>query len=154
LKGRYDVKIRDLLKIKGRSVITIRPNETVAVAIQKLVEYDRGSIPVCNEKGELMGIITERDIIRKCFVRMDVLASIKIEDVMTEKVAIGAPEDDLDYAISVMTQKRIRHLPIIDQQKVVGMISMRDLLEVQLSETEAEIRYAVLLPRPHRRPTV
>jgi len=148
------MKIRDLLKIKGRQVITIRPNETVAAAIQKLAEYDRGSIPVCNEKGELVGIITERDIIRKCFVPMDTLASVEIEDVMTKGVAIGAPEDDLDYAISVMKQKRIRHLPIIDQQQVVGMISMRDLLDVQLSETKAEIRYAGLLPRPPRRPVI
>lgn len=101
-----------------------------------------------------MGIITERDIIRKCFARIGALTSIKIADVMTERVAIGAPEDDLDYAISVMKQKRIRHLPIIDQQKVVGMISMRDLLEVQLSEANAEIRYARLLPRPSRRPVV
>lgn len=148
------MKIRDLLKIKGRPVITIGPNEIVAAAIQKLVEYDRGSIPVCNEQGELVGIITERDIVRKCFVRTDALASIKIEDVMTRGVAIGAPEDDLDYAISVMKQKRIRHLPIVDRQKVVGMISMRDLLDVQLSETKAEIRYAGLLPRPPRRPVV
>ena len=148
------MKIRDLLKIKGRQVITIRPNETVAAAIQKLAEYDRGSIPVCNEKGELVGIITERDIIRKCFVPMDTLASVEIEDVMTKGVAIGAPEDDLDYAISVMKQKRIRHLPIMDQQRVVGMISMRDLLDVQLSEAKAEIRYAGLLPRPPRRPVI
>jgi len=148
------MKIRDLLKIKGRPVIAIRPNETIAAAIQKLAEYDRGSIPVCNEKGELVGIITERDIVRKCFVRVGALASIKIEDVMTKGVAIGAPEDDLDYAISVMKQKRIRHLPIVDQQQVVGMISMRDLLDVQLSETKAEIRYVGLLPRPPRRPPV
>ena len=148
------MKIRDLLKIKGRPVITIRPTETVAAAIQKLAEYDRGSIPVCNEKGELVGIITERDIVRKCFVPMDTLASVRIEDVMTKGVAIGAPEDDLDYAISVMKQKRIRHLPIIDQQQLVGMISMRDLLDVQLSETKAEIRYAGLLSRPPRRPVV
>ncbi len=148
------MKIRDLLKIKGRPVIAIRPNETVAAAIQKLAEYDRGSIPVCNEKGELVGIITERDIVRKCFVSMDALVSIKIEDVMTKGVAIGAPEDDLDYAISVMKQKRIRHLPIVDQQQVVGMISMRDLLDVQLSETKAEIRYAGLLPRSPRRPVI
>ena len=148
------MKMRDLLKIKGRIVITIGPNETIAAAIQKLVEYDRGAIPVCNEKGELVGIITERDIVRKCFVRMESLANIKIEDVMTKGVAIGAPDDDLDYAISVMKQKRIRHLPIVDQQKVVGMISMRDLFDVQLSETKAEIHYAGLLPRPPRRPVV
>ena len=139
-----DLKIRDLLKIKGRPVITIGPNETVAAAVQKLAEHDRGSIPVCNEKGELVGIITERDIVRKCFVRSDALASIKIEDVMTKEVAIGSPEDDLDYPISVMKQKRIRHLPIVHGQKVVGMVSMRDLLDVQLSETKAEIRYAAV----------
>ncbi|HLC23684.1 MAG TPA: CBS domain-containing protein [Dehalococcoidia bacterium] len=141
------MKIRDLLKIKGRQVVTIGPNETVVVAVQKLIEHDRGSIPVCSEKGELVGIITERDIVRKCFVRSQALASIKIEDVMTKEVAIGAPEDDLDYAISVMKQKRIRHLPILDNQKVVGMVSMRDLLDVQLGETRAEIRYAGLLPK-------
>ena len=150
-----DLKIRDLLKMKGRPVVTIGPNETVAAAVQKLAEHDRGSIPVCNEKGELVGIITERDIVRKCFVRSDALASIKIEDVMTKEVAIGSPEDDLDYPISVMKQKRIRHLPIVDSHnKVVGMVSMRDLLDVQLSETKAEIRYAGLLPRRPQRPVV
>ncbi len=148
------MKIRDLLKIKGRPVITIRPDETVAAAIQKLVEHDRGSISVCNEKGELVGIITERDIIRKCLMRSDSLSGIKIEDVMTKEVAIGTPEDDLDYAISVMKQKKVRHLPIVDSHKVVGMVSMRDLLDVQLSETKAEIRYAGLLSRRHQRPVV
>jgi len=148
------MKMRDLLKIKGRPVITIAPNETVAAAIQKLAEYDRGSISVCNEKGELVGIITERDIVRKWLVHRDALAGIRIEDVMTRAVAVGTPDDDLDYAISVMRQKRIRHLPIVDQQQVVGMISMRDLLDVQLSECEAEIRYAGLLPRPPRRPAL
>jgi CBS domain-containing protein len=83
IAGRYDMKIRDLLKIKGRPVITIGPTETVAAAVKKLADYDRGSIPVCNEKGELVGIITERDIVRKCFVSMQPLANIKIEDVMT-----------------------------------------------------------------------
>ena len=58
------MKISDLLKIKGRLVITIEPNETVSTAIQKLAENNRGSLPVCNEKGELVGIVTERDILK------------------------------------------------------------------------------------------
>ncbi len=148
------MKIRDLLKIKGRPVICIGPNETISAAIQRLVEHDRGSLSVCNDKGELVGIITERDIVRKCFTRTDSFANIKIQDVMTKQVAIGIPGDDLDYAISVMKQKRIRHLPIVDNQYVVGMISMRDLLDVQLGETRAEIRYAGLLPRRTHRPLV
>jgi CBS domain-containing protein len=147
------MKIRDLLKVKDfkyRIVVTAAPNETISAAIQKLVEHDRGSLAVCNDKGELVGIITERDIVRKCFARSDAFANIKVKDVMSKQVAIGSLENDLDYAISVMKHKRIRHLPIVDGQKFVGMISMRDLLGVQLEETQAEIRYAGLLPRRTR----
>jgi len=74
-----------------------------------------------------VGIITERDIARNCSLD-DSCANIFIQDAMSEDVAIGSPEDDLDYAISIMKQKRIRHLPIVDKGNVVGMISMRDLL--------------------------
>ena len=147
------MKIRDLLKIKDfkyRTVVTIRPNETVALAIQKLSEYDRGAISVCNDKGELVGIITERDILRKCFERSGDFINKKIQDVMTEQVSVAIPEDNVDSAIEIMKKKSIRHIPVVDEQKVVlGMVSMRDLLGVQYEETKAEIRYAHLL---HRRP--
>ena len=145
------MKIRDLLKIKSRPVITVGPNETVTAAIQKLVDNDRGSLSVCNDKGELVGIITERDIVRKCFARSDAIVSTKVRDVMTAQVVIGIPEDDLSYVISVMKQKRIRHTPIVDNQKVVGMVSMRDLLDMQLDQTESQIRYASLLPKRTQR---
>ncbi len=146
------MKIRDLLKIKGRPLVTIGPDDDISAAVQKLVEYDRGSLAVCNKKGELVGIVTERDIVRKCVTRINSCASLKIRDVMTSEVAIGIPDDDLDYAVSVMRQKRVRHLPIVENDKVVGMVSMRDLLDVELNETRAEIRYAGLLPkRPPRR---
>jgi len=147
------MKIRDLLKSKDfkyRTLVTIRPNETVSAAIQKMAEHDRGSIAVCNDKGEIGGIITERDILRKCFDRSYAFINKEIKDVMTEQVAIATPEDDLDYAIDTMKKKRIRHIPIVDDQKVVGMISMRDLLGVQYEETKAEIRYAQMLPRRPR----
>lgn len=147
------MKIKDLLRISNRVVVTIGPDETVAAAIKKLAEYNRGSISVCNEKDELVGIITERDIVRKCLLHGNP-ASIRIADVMSKEVAIGSPDDDLDYAISAMKQKRIRHLPIVDNHKVVGMVSMRDLLDVQLSERQAEIRYAKLLPKRPRRTIV
>ena len=145
------MKIRDLLKIKSRPVITVGPNETVTAAIQKLVDNDRGALSVCNDKGELVGIITERDIVRKCLARSAAIASTKVRDVMTEQVAVAIPEDDMGYVISVMKQKRIRHIPIVDNQKVVGMISMRDLLDMQLDQTEAQIRYASLLPKRTQR---
>lgn len=144
------MKLRDLLNIKDfkyRAVITVKPDEKVSTAIEKLVEHDKGSLPVCDEKGALVGIITERDIVRKYFQRISEFSAVKVKDIMTGQVAIGNPDDELEYAIDVMKQKRIRHLPIIDGQKVIGMISMRDLLDVQLKETKAEIRYAPLIGR-------
>jgi CBS domain-containing protein len=144
------MKIRDLLKIMSRPVISIGPNETVSAAVQRLAEHDLGSLPVCNDKGELVGIVTERDLVRKCFKSIDSCANFKVQDVMTKEVAVGIPDDDLEYAISVMKQKRIRHLPIMDNERVVGMVSMRDLLDVELKESQAELRYAGLVTR--RRP--
>jgi CBS domain-containing protein len=144
------MKIRDLLKTKPGPVITITPNDTVSAAVQKLAEHDLGSLPVCNDKGELVGIVTERDLVRKCFKNIDACASFKVQDVMTKDVAVGTPDDDLEYVISTMKQKRIRHLPIVNNRRVVGVVSMRDLLDVELKESQAELRYAGLITR--RRP--
>ncbi len=146
------MKIRDFLKAKSRPVIIIGPNDTVSAAVQKLAEYDVGSLSVCSDKGELLGILTERDIVRKCFKSINTCASFKVQDVMTKEVVFGIPDDDLEYAISAMKQKRIGHLPIVDNQRVVGMVSMRDLLDVELKESQAELRYCGLLTRtPPRR---
>ena len=115
------MKIRDLFNVKDfkyRIAITVQPNETVSAAIQKLIEHDRGSLPVCGDKGELLGIITERDIVRKCFAQGGDYNNIKIQDIMTGQVATCILEDDVDYAINVMKQKRIRHIPILDGQRL------------------------------------
>ena len=138
------MKLMELLStkdIKYRTVVTVGSNETVSTVIKKLVEHDRGSLPVCNPKGELVGVITERDIVRKCFAYNKPVSKIKVENIMSKDVIIGQPDDDLDYAISTMKQKRIRHLPIVDNLKVIGMISMRDLLGVQLQESTTRIRF-------------
>lgn len=146
------MKIKDLLK--NRQVITIGPDATISEAVQKLVEHNRGSLAVVDAKGELVGIITERDIVRKCFARSDSCDNIKVKNVMTKEVVIGTLEDDADYAVMAMKEKRIRHLPIVENKKVVGMVSMRDLLDVQLANCKVEVRYSQLLPRRTQRPIV
>ncbi len=145
------MKIRDFLKIKGRPAITIGPNESVAVATQKLIDNRIGALPVCDDQGRLVGIISERDLLKECFQHSGT-GTTKVEDIMTKKVVVGFPEDDLDYATSVMKQKRIRHLPIVVEHKLEGIISMRDLIDMQLEETKAQIRYMGLIgPHPSRR---
>lgn len=144
------MKIGDLLKLKDfqhRPVVTVEPEENMVQVIEKLIEHDRAALPVCNRDGELMGIVTERDIVRKCFIRNEKYSDIKVKEVMTSEVAIGHPEDNISYAIGVMKEKRIRHIPIMEDRKIVGMLSMRDLLGFQLEEVEAEVRYASLIRR-------
>jgi CBS domain-containing protein len=138
------MKLEELLdqkEFKYREMVSVRPKESISSTIRKLAEHDRGALPVCNDKDELVGIITERDIVRKCFTGSTDCSRFKVQDVMSRKVVIGNPGDDLDYAISVMKQERIRHLPIVDDRKVIGMISMRDLLGVKLEESRAEVKY-------------
>lgn len=138
------MKLGDLLNTKDatyRVAVTMRPSETVMAAVHKLAKHDRGSIMVCSNEGKLLGIITERDIVRKCFTSGKDLDKIKIQDVMTTRVVVAKPEDDLSYAINAMKEARIRHIPIVDaQEKAIGMISMRDLLGVQLEESNATVR--------------
>ncbi len=146
------MKIRDLLKIGGRELVSIGPNDTISAAVQKLAHYNRGSLPVIDDKGHMVGIITERDIVRKCFARADSCENVKVKEVMTKEVVIGTPDDDAEYAVMVMKQKRIRHLPIIEGDKVVGLVSMRDLLDIQLENCKVEVKYSQLLPRRTQRP--
>jgi len=145
LKRSTHMKLRELWSLKEfkyRTAVSARLNDTIAVAIEKLVEHDRGSLAICNDKGELAGIITERDIVRKFLVGKDVsVHKTKIKDIMSTQVIIGKPDDDVSYAISVMKEKRIRHLPIMEGRDFMGMVSMRDLLGVQLEECRTEVKF-------------
>ncbi len=138
------MKLRELFDMKDfkyRVLVVVQKDDTISTVIRKLIEHDRGSISVCNDSGELVEIITERDIVRKCLSHKDFNPDrTKVNDIMSRDVVIGNSDDDLDYAISVMKRKRIRHLPIVDNRKLIGMISMRDLLGVRLEESTDQIR--------------
>jgi CBS domain-containing protein len=138
------MKLGELLtnkELNRRGAVKIDPNHTISDTIKLLVEHDCGSFPVCNDKGELVGIITERDIVRKCFTGGTDCSRFRVKDVMSTKVAVGRADDDLDYAINVMKMEKIRHLPVVDGHKVIGKISMRDLLGVQLEQSRTEVRF-------------
>jgi CBS domain-containing protein len=138
------MKMRDFLKIRGRLVITIGPNETISAAIQKLVENNIGALPVSNDEGVLLGIVSERDLLKECLNRCSAISTTKVQDVMNRRVVVATPDEDLEYATSVMKQKGIRHLPVVVGQKIEGIISIRDIVNMRLQEVEAEIRYVGL----------
>ena len=132
--------VRDFLRKTGRPAVTTGPEETVEAAMRRLVEHSIGALPVCDSGGAIVGIISERDVLRECLRRAGSIGSTRIKDVMTRDVVIGLPDDDLDYVTSIMTQRSIRHLPIMDGRTLAGMVSIRDVVDQQLAETRAEAR--------------
>ncbi|PKN18930.1 MAG: CBS domain-containing protein [Deltaproteobacteria bacterium HGW-Deltaproteobacteria-6] len=144
------MNVKDMLKVTGfkpHALITVTPDESASAAIKKMAEHNKGALPVCNEAGDLIGIVTERDIIRKCFAHEGGFENKTIKDIMTEKVAIAGLNDDLDYAIKTMKKEKIRHLPIADGKRVVGILSMRDIMGFQYQEASIKIKYMQMLPK-------
>ena len=144
------MKTKDILRVKGNDVITIGPDETVQEAIRKLNEYGIGALVVTGEREEISGIITERDILRECDKRCVFLSEPPqreqtnwpslVRDVMKRDLIVGVPDDGLDYVMGIMTKNRIRHLPIMDGKKLAGIISIGDVINAHLKETEFENR--------------
>jgi CBS domain-containing protein len=134
------VKIREILRQKGSDVVTVSPDDTVLQAMQVLVERNIGSVVVV-QGHEIQGILTERDTLRLGASGPDRLSVTSVGDVMTRDLVIGVADDDLDYAMSVMTMQRIRHLPIVDGAKLEGIVSIGDLVNALRSEAEFENRY-------------
>jgi CBS domain-containing protein len=133
--------VADILRSKGSSVITVRPESTLADAIRTLVHNGVGSLVVSDEKDRVLGLITERDILRENARQFDQLGGRKVAQVMTQDVIIGFVEDSLDYVMALMTEKRIRHLPIMSHGRLVGIISIGDVVKAKVREAEVEIRH-------------
>jgi CBS domain-containing protein len=106
-----------------------------------LVEHGIGVLLVRDAGGGVAGIISERDILRVSRDRSDELGAIRIGDVMTRDLVICVPDDEIDYAMGIVTKNRVRHLPVMDGDRVAGMISIGDLVKARLDAAEYENRY-------------
>lgn len=127
----------------NHKVSTITENTSAFEAIAQLDKLKIGSLLVINNKNEILGIVSERDILYKCYNSGIPLKERNIKDLMTPKedLIIGKLEDDTHYLRNVMTQKRIRHIPIIDNSgQLAGIISSGDILKNELKVTEKEAR--------------
>jgi CBS domain-containing protein len=134
------MKLKDIMKAKGATVFSIHPEKSVKDAIEMLVQYNIGSLLVLDD-GRPVGIFTERDILRIVAASADRLSEIHIADVMTRELIISQLDDEVEDAMTVMTEKRIRHLPIFADEHVAGMVSIGDLVKSQHEEKSVTIRY-------------
>ncbi len=132
------MKVSSILATKGTDIISIRPEQQIREAIQLLTRHNIGALVVVDENGRLAGIISERDIIRKA-AETEALFSLPVSAVMTRHVITGMPQDDLMSVANTMTERRFRHLPITDGERLVGMISIGDVLKAQRDKFRGEI---------------
>ena len=127
--------VRGLLKSKGGEVWTIQPDETVHDAIQKMADQDVGSLVVI-EDGELAGIFTERHYSREVFLKGRQSPTTPIREVMSTRVTCASPKQTIEECMAVMTDKRIRHLPVVDDGELVGIVSIGDLVKSTIADQE------------------
>ncbi|RME40558.1 MAG: CBS domain-containing protein [Caldilineae bacterium] len=132
------MNVKRILATKGTNVITIRPEQTIKEAVRLLARHNIGAVVVVGEDGKVAGILSERDVIRRAAQRDDVLR-LKVEDVMTHDVITAMPQDDLRSIANTMTQHRFRHLPIVDGDRLVGMVSVTDVIKAERDAYRGEV---------------
>jgi CBS domain-containing protein len=145
------MKIGDFLKRSRQRLVTCLPDDTLNAIAKLMYQHNIGAMPVCELGTRMVGIVSERDLVR-VFARTDwgELQYLRARDVMTTRVVSCGPDDTIRSAQELMRANHFRHLPIIEDGRVRGMLSIRDTLAQRLEETEAEtnvLRDAVVAAR-------
>lgn len=134
------MKLKDIVKAKGSTVFSIDPDKSVKDAIDMLVHFNVGALLVI-EDARPVGIFTERDTLRTVAKDPSILSDVRIGTVMSTELIIGDLEDEVEDAMQVMTSKRIRHLPVMTEERLAGLVSIGDLVKTQHDEKTVTIRY-------------
>ncbi|MBD3290533.1 CBS domain-containing protein [candidate division KSB1 bacterium] len=135
------MKIKDVLAAKGSDVITIDHKKSVFEAMGIFAAHRVGSLLVLNNQKQIVGIIAARDVLMQVLHNYEKIKEVKVEEFMTKDIIVGKSDDELEYVEAVMTENRIRHLPVIDESELAGIISIGDVVKARLKEVDVENRY-------------
>ena len=130
--------IKDILNQK---VITTTKTQSLSEAMRILIDNRISCLPVVESDGKLIGIVSDKDIFRKVHETSGAYLNVSVGDCMSTDLIIGVPEDEVAYIAGVMTENRIRHVPICDKDKMIGLISIGDIVKTQMEKIQGENRY-------------
>lgn len=130
--------VSELMSEKNSTVISIRPQQTLGEAVVSLRDHRIGALLVTDANGGLVGILSERDIVRKLADAPGQTLPHKVEDVMTTRVETCAPDDPLVTVLRRMTEGRFRHMPVLDGDAIVGIVTIGDVVNYRLKQVELE----------------
>ena len=133
-------RVADILRSKGNTIYSIRSDDSVFDAVSTMVRHNVGSLLVC-DGDDVKGIVTERDYLREIVLRGRTSKSTLVREIMTTEVVAVEPGRPIEECMAVMTDRRIRHLPVVEEGALVGVISIGDLVKQIASDREVEIRY-------------
>ncbi|GMW06605.1 MAG: CBS domain-containing protein [Gammaproteobacteria bacterium] len=130
--------VAEILNDKGRTVWSVKPTDTVLEALRVMADHDVGAVVVLDGE-KLVGIFTERDYARKVVLIGRASRDSAVSAIMTHSVVCVSPERSLEECMALMTAKRIRHLPVLDHKRIVGLVSIGDLVKATIAEQEFTI---------------
>ena len=132
------MNIASILASKGSHVVTIRPDATIREAVRLLAQHNIGGLVAVDGRGYPVGIITERGIVREV-ARNERLLDQRVDTIMTREVVVGVPADDLMSVAHTMTERRFRHLPVMDGGALVGIVTIGDVLKAERDRFQGEV---------------
>lgn len=132
------MRVTDALRRKGGSVVTIRGDRTVRDLLALLAEHRIGAVVVSDDGAAVAGIVSERDVVRRLYDAGDRVLDGAVADIMTAEVHTCGPEATLDELMPVMTEHRIRHVPVLVDGRLAGIVSIGDVVKHRMAEVQAE----------------
>ena len=132
------MKVAEVLTGKGSEIKSIAPTATIRELAERLRVEDVGAMIVSSGHGDIAGIVSERDVVRAFATHGSSLESMRVSDLMTRRVVTCSPEDAIAQIARTMTERRIRHLPVRDGERLVGMVSIGDVLKRRIDEVQLE----------------
>ena len=133
--------LSDILKKKGNRVVQVKPGTSVEEAVKMMVSNKIGAVLVVGDDHVPQGIFTERDNLRVTADSNIDPSSTAVDDLMTTELVCGIPDDLVEEAMATMTEKRVRHLPVVSEHKLVGLISIGDIVKETASKYKSQIKY-------------
>ena len=132
------MKVRDIIANKGGTVATLRPEAAISTVVRRLKLEGIGALVVSEDEAQVLGIISERDIVRGLAEHGNELLEKRVFELMTSPVKTCAPDSKIKDVMAVMTRSRIRHLPVVVEGRMIGIISIGDVVKNRLDEVELE----------------
>jgi len=135
------MKAKDILDTKGSRVVTCHEDNSLMEALAIFSANKVGSLLVVDSNDKIQGIIAPRDILLMVLNNLDNIKTLKVNEVMTTNLIVATVDDDVEYLQAVMTENRIRHIPILEGSELKGLVSIGDVVKAQIVEKEVENRY-------------